>query len=82
MSVVPTTVVSKFEFVDVNEFSSPLRVGLLVVIVSSFETNVDGDDSCLEDPKSSNVEILIVEEVMGEELDSINTTVFEFPMIL
>ena len=77
-----TVVVSEFEFVDVNEFSSPIREGPSVVIESSFENNVDGEDFSLEVPKSSNVELFTVEKVMGEDLDSVNTTVFEFPTML
>ena len=77
-----TAVVSEFEFVDVNEFFPPIREGPSVVIESSFENNVDGEDFSLEVPKSSNVELFTVEKVMGEDLDSVNTTVFEFPTML
>ena len=49
---------------------------------SSFENNVDGEDFSLENPKFSNAELFTVERVMDVVLDSINTTVFEFPTIL
>ena len=82
MFVVLKIVGSKFEFVDTNELSSPERVEFSVVIESSFENNVDGEDFSLENPKFSNVELFTVETVMDEVLDSVNTTVFEFPTIL
>ena len=83
MFVVLKIVGSKFEFVDTNELSSPERVEFSVVIESSFENNVDGEDFSLENPKFSNAELFTVERVMDEVLDSTNTTkVFEFPKIL